>query len=105
MQRIDLDLARRVKPRPLFHDCAARHLAQSHDRNSIETIRVHVRLLMRHLGLLEPQQIHDATFAPFLAARLAGVASATIINRSLEGVRTILDRSAAPIAMIAVFPG
>jgi len=93
MQRIDLDLARRANPHPLFRDCAARYLAQSREKNSIEAIRVHVGLLMRHLGSLEPQQIHDATLAAFIAARLAR-ASATTINRSLEVVRTILNRSA-----------
>ena len=47
MQRIDLDLARRANPRPLFRDCAARYLAQSREKNSIETIRVHVGLTRR----------------------------------------------------------
>ncbi|HZF24978.1 MAG TPA: tyrosine-type recombinase/integrase [Steroidobacteraceae bacterium] len=94
VQRIDLDLARRAHPQPLFRDCAARYLAQSRDKNSIETIRVHVGLLMRHLGTLEPHQIHDATLAPFIAARLAEGASPTTVNRSLEVVRTILNRSA-----------
>lgn len=94
MQRIDLELARRATPRPLFRDCSARYLAQSRDKNSIETIRVHVGLLMQHLGSLEPHQIHDATLAPFIAARLEEGASATNINRSLEVVRTILNRSA-----------
>jgi len=94
IQRIDLDLARRANPHPLFRDCAARYLAQSRDKNSIETIRIHVGLLMRHLGTLEPHQIHDATLAPFIAARLADCARATTINRSLEVVRTILNRSA-----------
>jgi integrase len=94
MQRIDLDFARGANPHPLFRDCAARYLVQSRHKNSIETIRIHVGLLMRHLGALEPQQIHDATLAPFIAARLAEGASATTVNRSLEVVRTILNRSA-----------
>jgi hypothetical protein len=94
IQRIDLDLARRANPRPLFRDCAARYLSQSHDMRSLEATRVHVRLLMRHLGSLELQHVHDATLAPFIAARQAAGVSATTINRSLEVVRTILNRAA-----------
>lgn len=41
-----------------------------------------------------PQQVHDGTLAPFVAERLARGASATTINRSLEVVRTILNRAA-----------
>src|SRR6266850_4661711 len=58
------------------------------------TIRVHGGFLMRHLGSLEPQHIHDATLAPFIAERQAAGVSATSINRSLEVVRTILNRAA-----------
>src|SRR5438552_16895748 len=39
-------------------------------------------------------QVHDQTLEPFVKARLADGASATTINRSLEVVRTILNRSA-----------
>ena len=56
---------------------------------SIEAIRIHVRLLVQHIGHLEPHQVHDATLAPFISARIADGASATTINRSLEVARTI----------------
>src|SRR5438552_14116114 len=39
-------------------------------------------------------QVHDQTLEPFVKARLADGASATTINRSLEVVRTILNRAA-----------
>jgi integrase len=94
MQRIDIDLARRAHPRPLFGDCAARYLAQSRDKRSLEAIRVHVRQLLPHLAHLAPHQVHDATLAPFIAERRAAGVSATTINRSLEVVRTILSRAA-----------
>ena len=38
--------------------------------------------------------MHDQTLKPFVKARLAVGASATTINRSLEVVRTILNRAA-----------
>ena len=94
IQRVNLELAERAQPRLLLRDCAARYLAQSRDKRSLEAIRVHVRLLLRHVGTLEPQHIHDATLAPFIAERQAAGVSATTINRTLEVVRTILNRAA-----------
>jgi integrase len=47
-----------------------------------------------HIGGLETQQVHDQTLERFVQARLADGASATTINRSLEVVRTILNRAA-----------
>jgi integrase len=67
--------------RPTFTDCATRYVAQS-------------RLLESYIGKLEPRQIHDATLESFVSDRLAAGASATTINRSLEVVRTILNRAA-----------
>lgn len=94
IQRIDLEIARRAHPRLLFRDCAARYLAQSHNMRGLEAIRVHVGMLMRYLGSLEPQQVHDATLAPFIADRHAAGVTATTINRTLEIVRAILNRAA-----------
>lgn len=56
--------------------------------------RTRLTVLLPHVGHLEPQQVHDAILVPFIAARLAAGASATTINRSLEVVRTILNRAA-----------
>jgi integrase len=94
IQYVDLELARRSHARPLFRDCAARYLGQCRGRRSLEAIRIHVRLLLRHIGHLEPQRVHDATLASFIAERVAAGASATTINRSLEVVRTVLNRAA-----------
>jgi len=49
---------------------------------------------MRHFGELQPQHIHDATLAPFIAERRAAGVSPTTINRTLEIARTILNRAA-----------
>lgn len=92
MAQIDLVCATPARPR--FSDCAARYLLQSQDLRSLEAIRIHVRLLEPYIGHLEPQQVHDATLAPFICARIADGACATTINRSLEVVRTVLHRAA-----------
>jgi hypothetical protein len=54
----------------------------------------HIRLLIPYIGRLDVHQIHDGTIEPFVADRLASDVSATTINRSLEVVRTILNRAA-----------
>jgi len=94
MARVECDVARKAHARPTFTDCAARYLEQSRGKRSFETIRWHVALVQSYLGDLEPKQVHDQTLAPFVKARLADSASATTINRSLEVVRTILNRAA-----------
>ena len=92
--RVQCDLARKAHARPTFTDCAARYVAQSRGKRSIDVIKWHVTLLQSYIGDLEPQQVHDQTLEPFVKARLADGASATTINRSLEVVRTILNRAA-----------
>ena len=92
--RVQCDLARKAHARPTFTDCAARYVAQSRSKRSIDVIKWHVTLLQSYIGDLEPQQVHDQTLGPFVEARLAGGASPTTINRSLEIVRTILNRAA-----------
>src|SRR5262245_28908837 len=92
MEQIDVTLASRAPP--LFRDCAQRYLKQSRDLRSLQAIRIHLRQLEPYIGHLPPCQVHDATLASFISARIAQRASATTINRSLEVVRTILHRAA-----------
>ena len=94
MARVQCDVARKAHARPTFTDCAARYIEQSRGKRSFDTIRWHVALVQSYLADLEPKQIHDQTLEPFVKARLADGASATTINRSLEVVRTILNRAA-----------
>jgi integrase len=92
--RVQCELARKAHARPTFTDCAARYVAQSRGKRSIDVIKWHVTLLQSYIGDLEPQRVHDQTLEPFVKTRLAAGASATTINRSLEVVRTILNRAA-----------
>jgi len=92
--RVQCDLARKAHARATFTDCAARYVAQSCGKRSIDVVKWHVTLHQSYIGDLEPRRIHDQTLERFVTARLAGGASATTINRSLEVVRTILNRAA-----------
>lgn len=47
---VEMEQARRAHARPLFRDCAGRYLAQRHDRRSLATMQIHVRLLLPHIG-------------------------------------------------------
>ena len=94
MSRVESDRARNGHARPTFTDCAARYIEQSRAKRSIDVIKWHVALLQSHIGDLEPRQVHDQTLEPFVKARLSAGAIATTINRSLEVVRTILNRAA-----------
>lgn len=94
VRRIDLELEHQALARPLFADCATRYLFECRKKRSAEVIAWHVRLLIPYLGELAPHHIHDGTLEPFVLARRAKGAGPTTINRSLEVVRTILNRSA-----------
>ena len=81
---------------------AATRTPRHHDRHRLATMQIHVRLLLPHIGDLEPHQVHDATLTPFAASRVAVGVSATTINRSLEVVRAILNRPRAHTATLTV---
>lgn len=94
MARIEYEQERNTHALPTFADCAAHYAAQSRSKRSIAVIKWHVQLLARYVGCLEPRQVHGATLEPFIKERLSQGASATTINRTLEVVRTILNRAA-----------
>ena len=94
MARVDLDLKHKANPRPRFADCAARYLAQSQNKRSVDVAAWHVRLLTSYVGTLDIRRIHDGTLERFVADRVASGVTATTINRSLEVARTILNRAA-----------
>jgi integrase len=93
MERVEVDLQRRAA-RPRFADAAARYLQESHHLRSVDVTAWHVRLLTPYIGTLELNRIHDRTLEQFIADRRADGVTATTINRSLEVVRTVLNRAA-----------
>lgn len=80
--------------RPMFADGAARYLIESKAKRSAELLAWHVQLLLPFIGTLPLDQIHDATLEPFKDSRRLDGVSPTTINRTLEVVRTILNRAA-----------
>ena len=91
--------------RSLFADCAKRYLIESKNKSSIEVIAWHIKLLLPYIGSLPIHLVHDGTLEPFIDDRLAGgmvvgegeplkSSTPTTVNRSLEVVRTILNRAA-----------
>lgn len=101
--------ARRGSARALFADGAARYLIESKNKRSAEVIAWHIKMLLPYIGALPLEQIHDGTLEDFKSDRLAGLladgrdddaerkprpVSPTTVNRSLEVVRTILNRAA-----------
>jgi integrase len=92
--RVESDLARKASPHLRFADCAVRYLAESQHKRSVDLLAWHIRLLLPYLGDLEVNRVHDRTLEPFIADRVAAGVTATTIDRSLEVVRTILNRAA-----------
>jgi integrase len=94
LDRVEAELERRANFRPRFADCAARYLVESQHKRSVGVVAWHVQLLCPYLGTLEANRVHDRTLELFVADRIAAGVTATTINRSLEVVRTILNRAA-----------
>lgn len=84
----------RENPRYVFADCAARYLIESKAKRSAEVLAWHIQLLLPFVGTMDIGHVHDATLEEFKDARRLDGVSATTINRSLEVVRTILNRAA-----------
>jgi integrase len=94
VQRVESELERKANARMRFADGAARYLEESRDKRTVDITAWHVRLLTPYIGTLELNRIHDRTLERFVADRVAAGVSATTINRSLEVVRTVLNRAA-----------
>lgn len=93
MERVEDELQRKAA-RPRFADAAARYLEESRDLRSVDVTSWHFRLLSPYIGTLELKRVHDRTLERFIVDRLADGVTATTINRSLEVVRTVLNRAA-----------
>jgi hypothetical protein len=94
MARLAAELDLRMHARPLFRHCATRYLAESKQKRTVEAIAWHVRLLLAHFSDFHPERIHDGSLQPLIELRQSEGAGATTINRSLEVMRTILNRAA-----------
>jgi integrase len=94
IERVDRELDRKANARLHFVDGAARYLEESENKRSVDVTAWHLRMLIPYIGTLELARIHDATLQRFVADRLAKRVTATTINRSLEVVRTVLNRAA-----------
>jgi len=80
------------RPRRTWNDAAVRWLKEQSHKATIETDRMHLRWLDRHLGGRSLDVINRAAIDRLTAAKLAeGVSNATV-NRLLEVVRAILRR-------------
>jgi len=94
IDRLEWEVERRAHARPLFSDCCNRFLAESKYKRTKDTIAWHVAMLLPYVGDLDVRKVHDETLRPFIDARLAEGKSHITINRTLEVVRTILNRAA-----------
>lgn len=93
VRRVDTEFER-MAARPCFAHGAARYLRESADKRSVDVTAWHIRMLIPYIGTLELDRVHDTTLRHFIEDRIAAGVTATTINRSLEVVRTILNRSA-----------
>lgn len=69
LARVQCDVAQKAHARPNFTDCAARYLAQSDGKRSIDVIKWHVRLLQSYVGDLEPTAGREAFLTAIWGAR------------------------------------
>ena len=74
-----------------FDDAAAHYLTVHQDKKSIVTETYMLASVMPTIGPLELHQVHDATLAPYIAARLKMGRSHKTVNLALGVVRRILN--------------
>lgn len=78
-----------------FDDAAAHYLTVHQDKKSIVTETYMLASVMPTIGPLELHQVHDATLAPYIAARLKAGRSHKTVNLALGVVRRILNLAAS----------
>ncbi|RYF53864.1 MAG: site-specific integrase [Comamonadaceae bacterium] len=77
-----------------FEAAAAHYVTVYQAKTSIETEIHLLKTVMPMIGALELHQVHDATLAPYTAARLAAGRSHKTVNLALGVVRRILNLAA-----------
>lgn len=78
----------------IFDGVAAHYLLTNQDKASLATEAILLKSIMPFIGHLELAQIHDATLAPYIAARKKEGRANKTINLALGVVRRILNLAA-----------
>ena len=77
-----------------FEAAAARYVQDHQDKVSLETEVYMLQSVMPHIGHLDLRQVHDATLAPYIKARLSAGRKHKTINLALGVVRRVLNLAA-----------
>jgi len=77
-----------------FEAAAARYVQDHQDKVSLETEVYMLQSIMPHIGHLDLRQVHDATLAPYIKARLSARRKHKTINLALGVVRRVLNLAA-----------
>ena len=99
--RVNAELKRNANLRPRFADCAARYLAESSNKRSVNVTAWHVRLLTSYVGTLEVHQVHDGTLERFVAE----LPQALRPRPSIVVLRSCASSSTGLHAPIVTMPG
>lgn len=80
----------------LFADGAAKYLIECKKRGvrTLDLIAHHVNLLLPYIGTLPMSDVCNEALEPFVAERMDDGAKNATVNRSLEVVRTVMNRAA-----------
>lgn len=78
-----------------FDQAAAHYIATHEDKASLETEIYLLQSVMPHIGELLLPQVHDATLAPYVTARLGEGRAHKTVNLALAVVRRILNLAAS----------
>ncbi|MFZ2407714.1 MAG: tyrosine-type recombinase/integrase [Methylobacter sp.] len=94
-----------AKRRYTWHDAVIRWLTEQNHKKSIETDKVHLRWLDKHLSSFTLDQISKAKIDAIKSARLADGVSNSTVNRMLSILRSILNRAKDDWEWIDTVPG
>ncbi len=93
IDRVNALLQCNANRRPTLADCAARYLAESRNKRSVDATAWHSDFSL-HISDPRHTPIHDRTLSALSPIDWVSGVTATTINRSLGVVRTILNRAA-----------
>lgn len=94
-----------AKPRYFWKDAVIRWLTEQSHKKSIETDKVHLRWLDKHLSVLTLDQITKIKIDDLKTARLADGVSNSSVNRMLSILRAIMNRAKDDWEWIDTVPG